>query len=1297
MTASLQGEIKIRTGSIDEAIQSIGKMGKELKDLGKQDSGAKKLSDEFQKAKKAATSAALSLRDLTKNGSDYRKEQQRIQNLLAKAASSVANFSQRVEQSGATQERQNQIIAKARQELEAYRQNLATAGTSGLALQTANTQLSVSMAELGRELKESTAAGVAQEKTLGTLQIAYERLTGQIRGSGLSEEQKNAALQRANAAYQSTRQSIEKYGRSSVQATQAQNRFKTETVQLTQELKNKNTEIRKTEINKFNKQMTDLTGSVQLALGPLSGVASRIQALTGLFKRNAAPIAALVASFTAFTVSLNRTIAIGREAERQMLALDSQVGMLGMTGVTSGAQLNEMARRIADSTLTSAQAVRESQSALMEFRNIGVGSFESVLLTAQGLAQTFGGSLSDATRRLGRLLNDPISNFDALSRQGITFNEVERERLRTLVNTGRLQQAQNIIMERFAALQERAKNETAGLSGQLDALGDNAAMVGEKLFFMAGVNEEAAKVVKSLSDAVREFGESDAALSLADKFAAVIRAAGAAVEFLINNIRVVSAIMTGFLVSGVAKAILGLGGYIKAKVAASGATVLFTRSLGANITAMRTATTAINAKTLAVRTLGTALRFAVPIIGIAVTALEMFGVINLFTPSQQAQMQAQQDQIEKTTKRAKELRGALEQNTNIEVDLRPLTAAERMVAHFEKKLKEATEARDALERPARNGMDWSTYQAALNRYNRELEAANTEVEKQNRNLQRSESYLRGQVEATERAAQSANNLYEAQQQYTLSVNRAIEAAKSLTDSEGSRIDSINKQILALEDLLHNRDEGIKISEEEYKQGLQQLEMLVKVREEMRKNSRAHREAERSALRLLRIQSDLSQAQQRATIYTQSATQADADYALRLAQREQAVSRNVERVTALSDADQVALARTLGLSQAQITLFDSSTTAAQGIELIARKLEEQAFAADEAQRKMQALVQGQNVLKQLEQSFDPLAGARQQASDMAESVLLAGFSDQEQAEALKQINKWFELERDTIMRQQDRLFDDTMRFHPLTETEQLQRDFEDRQAVLRQMYAEDEEALLEHMAKLQKAYEAKAMFVKFGENAQLGADMFNQASELMVAAGRQSAKEYQAIAIGQAAIAQAMAISKVWADNPNPLYAIPMTALIGATLGAQIASIRAQNFNTGGFVSGKGTGKSDSIPANLSNGEFVLQKRAVDMLGIGFLNRLNKGEIPSFNNGGYVAPVPVSVGSGSNSGGLNVQVIDQSTRVNGMETEVVEGIDANGERQLKVYIRDAVRDLTSRGEFDRVQQENFGNKRRGIRR
>lgn len=74
------------------------------------------------------------------------------------------------------------------------------------------------------------------------------------------------------------------------------------------------------------------------------------------------------------------------------------------------------------------------------------------------------------------------------------------------------------------------------------------------------------------------------------------------------------------------------------------------------------------------------------------------------------------------------------------------------------------------------------------------------------------------------------------------------------------------------------------------------------------------------------------------------------------------------------------------------------------------------------------------------------------------------------------------------------------------------------------------------------------------------------------------------------------------------------------------------YATGGYIQGPGTGTSDSIPAMLSNGEFVIPARSVQKFGVDFFEALRKGQMPMrrYANGGMVMPSASSVANTSNS-------------------------------------------------------------------
>ena len=71
-------------------------------------------------------------------------------------------------------------------------------------------------------------------------------------------------------------------------------------------------------------------------------------------------------------------------------------------------------------------------------------------------------------------------------------------------------------------------------------------------------------------------------------------------------------------------------------------------------------------------------------------------------------------------------------------------------------------------------------------------------------------------------------------------------------------------------------------------------------------------------------------------------------------------------------------------------------------------------------------------------------------------------------------------------------------------------------------------------------------------------------------------------------------------------------------GHNVAFPRAPGKAEGGFITGPGTATSDSIPAMLSNGEYVINADAVRRIGVPTLNAINTGAVSRFAQGGYVS-------------------------------------------------------------------------------
>ena len=162
-------------------------------------------------------------------------------------------------------------------------------------------------------------------------------------------------------------------------------------------------------------------------------------------------------------------------------------------------------------------------------------------------------------------------------------------------------------------------------------------------------------------------------------------------------------------------------------------------------------------------------------------------------------------------------------------------------------------------------------------------------------------------------------------------------------------------------------------------------------------------------------------------------------------------------------------------------------------------------------------------------------------------------------------------------------------------------------------------------------------VKFGDTAQTG---YNYANEIAAA---------NAISMG-AALIGASANSEKLSNAMMILMAVMQIWQMWMQMQAakaQSSSLLGFGFAGGGYVSGAGTSTSDSIPARLSDGEYVVRAKAVRALGTDFLDRLNaagsglsgKGKLPKFRyaEGGYVT-ADTNADPANNSGAVGGQPI-----------------------------------------------------------
>lgn len=104
----------------------------------------------------------------------------------------------------------------------------------------------------------------------------------------------------------------------------------------------------------------------------------------------------------------------------------------------------------------------------------------------------------------------------------------------------------------------------------------------------------------------------------------------------------------------------------------------------------------------------------------------------------------------------------------------------------------------------------------------------------------------------------------------------------------------------------------------------------------------------------------------------------------------------------------------------------------------------------------------------------------------------------------------------------------------------------------------------------------------------------------------------AIQLGQSIINTAVAVTQALAQFPGPPFTIPNSIIAGVLGAAQTAVIATQPkpaFREGGYVMGRGTGDDDTIQANISAGEFVVNSIATKRF-LPLLRQLNQYDRPT---------------------------------------------------------------------------------------
>jgi phage-related minor tail protein len=224
-----------------------------------------------------------------------------------------------------------------------------------------------------------------------------------------------------------------------------------------------------------------------------------------LIKKSMVPATAALGAFAGFMVHA------AKGAEEARIANDKLGAVLDTMGFGEATdRVSAYAESLEKTIAVDADVIKATQTKLATFnqltKSVGKagGAFDRATKAALDMAAAGFGTAEGNAVQLGKALQDPIKGLASLAKSGVTFTQVEKDKIAALVESGKLLEAQDLVLK--------------AIEGQVAGTAEASASSFDKMkFAIAGVSDT--------------FGSLRA-------FRKIVDAVFGAIKFYINNVTI---------------------------------------------------------------------------------------------------------------------------------------------------------------------------------------------------------------------------------------------------------------------------------------------------------------------------------------------------------------------------------------------------------------------------------------------------------------------------------------------------------------------------------------------------------------------------------------------------------------------------------------------------------------------------------------------------------------------------------------------------------------------------------------
>jgi hypothetical protein len=211
------------------------------------------------------------------------------------------------------------------------------------------------------------------------------------------------------------------------------------------------------------------TGFAKMKSGA-AGLAGGIAKLGAAFVAIGAAGAAALAGLA---IKINSIGEAGISSEKALENVVKQMGLFGAESKVVSKRLIELANTTARQTGLDRKSITATQTKLATFKELAAsadetgGAFDRATMAALDMAAAGFGTAEGNAVQLGKALNDPIKGINSLTKSGITFTAEEKNKIKILVESNKMLEAQTMVLSAIEKQVGGTANATADSSKRI--------------------------------------------------------------------------------------------------------------------------------------------------------------------------------------------------------------------------------------------------------------------------------------------------------------------------------------------------------------------------------------------------------------------------------------------------------------------------------------------------------------------------------------------------------------------------------------------------------------------------------------------------------------------------------------------------------------------------------------------------------------------------------------------------------------------------------------------------------------